>query len=425
MNIKVIKRDGTKVQFDIKRLMNAVQKALNETKEGEDHTATFVLDDVINYCQKNAQRELNVEEIQDRIELEFMRAGLYNTAKAFILYRQEKTKVRVPKILLEKQEYIVEYPQALEFCRKQEEKFWTSDEIDVEKDIQDLRVNMTESERHGVITVLKLFTKYELHVGNEYWGTLIKSKFKRPEFERMAATFSFFELGVHAPFYAKINQALFIDTEEFYNEYKSDKTLSQRMEFISQSLKDEDLLYSLAVFAMLEGAVLYTSFAFLKHFQSNGKNLIANICAGINFSVRDELLHHEAGAWLFRTLLVESKLAGKKIDERLFERIEEAARIIFHHENEIINRIFAKGEMSNIDQQSMVDFVAHRLNVCLRNLGMNGFQFYEEGEDEISKWFYKGIESYIFHDFFAKQGREYTRKWNEKSFTWNKNEQST
>ncbi len=411
--MRVIKRDGSIVVHDPSRITKAVSKAFEETGE-VDYTDVICKSVDAHYV--NVDRDVSVEEIQDRIELELMRAGCYETAKAFILYRENKSKVRVPRILIPKSEYIVEYPEVLEFCRHQEEKFWTSDEIDIEKDVQDLRVNMTEAERHGVITVLKLFTEYELRVGGEYWGGRFKEVFQRPEFQRMAATFSFFELGVHAPFYAKINQALFIDTEEFYNEYKTDEVLSARMTLIAEALDDDDILYSLGVFAIVEGGVLYSLFAFLKHFQTNGKNLAVNIGAGINFSVRDELMHHTAGAWVFKTLMNESVLAGKKIDPRLQERIEKTCAMIFEQETNIIAKIFEKGEISNITADDMKSFVAHRLNTCLENLGYQSM--FHEFNTVIKDWFYKGIDSYIFHDFFAKQGREYTRKWNEKAFTW-------
>ena len=64
----------------------------------------------------------------------------------------------------------------------------------------------------------------------------------------------------------------------------------------------------------------------------------------------------------------------------------------------------------------MCSFVEHRLDECLMNLGQN--KIFEPENKEIKTWFYKGIDSYIFHDFFVKQGREYTRKWNEKAFIW-------
>ena len=62
-----------------------------------------------------------------------------------------------------------------EFNTKQMHIFWLPEEIKVEKDIQDVLVNFTPAERHGVITTLKLFSIYEDHAGNEWWGGRIIS----------------------------------------------------------------------------------------------------------------------------------------------------------------------------------------------------------------------------------------------------------
>ena len=97
--------------------------------------------------------------------------------------------------------YVIKYPEFIELCDTQIEKcFWTHSEIKVEKDLQDLKVNLTESERHGLLTVLKLFVKYELFVGNEYWLGRVLKKFPIPEIQRMASCFGHIELNVHAPF---------------------------------------------------------------------------------------------------------------------------------------------------------------------------------------------------------------------------------
>jgi ribonucleotide reductase beta subunit family protein with ferritin-like domain len=52
----------------------------------------------------------------------------------------------------------------------------------------------------------------------------------------------------------------------------------------------------------------------------------------------------------------------------------------------------------------------------LSNLGFDPL-FDEEG-DTISEWFYLGISTSTIHDFFAKVGNQYHRKWNEKGFVW-------
>ena len=65
---------------------------------------------------------------------------------------------------------IEEYKEPVEFANKQLHIFWLPDEVKVEKDIQDVLVNFSPAERHGVITTLKLFSLYETHAGDEYWG---------------------------------------------------------------------------------------------------------------------------------------------------------------------------------------------------------------------------------------------------------------
>lgn len=106
----------------------------------------------------------------------------------------------MPKLTDKQSAYVLEYPVAVEFAKKQNDIFWTAEEIAVEKDVQDIMVNMTEAERHGVITVLKLFTLYELFAGDEYWGEVVKKWFPNPSVRMMANAFSYFEINVHAPF---------------------------------------------------------------------------------------------------------------------------------------------------------------------------------------------------------------------------------
>ena len=204
------------------------------------------------------------------------------------------------RILTPKSEYITDYPVAIEFAKQQAEIFWLPDEIEVEKDLHDLKTNCTEAEYHGVISTLKLFTLYELNVGNDYWQNYVSVVFPRPDIQRMAATFSYVEIGVHAPFYNKINEVLGLDNEEFYNSYKEDEVLSNRMAWIGKRTEKRDTVYdilkSVGIFSMIEGAILYSSFAFLKHFNSAGKNKLINVNAGINFSAIEETIHSQAGS---------------------------------------------------------------------------------------------------------------------------------
>lgn len=319
------------------------------------------------------------------------------------------------RLMTKTESFVVEYPQAVDFANKQLKIFWLPDEIKVEKDVQDILVNMTPAEKHGVITTLRLFTLYELKAGAEYWGGRFMRLFPRPELMRMASTFSMFELAVHKPFYNKINELLHLNTDEFYLSYVNDPVLSERMAFIDQIVGGDDPLLSLAGFSMVEGAVLYSSFAFLKHFQSKGKNKLNNVVRGINFSVRDENLHSMGGAWAFKQLLEETPLSA---DEKvaLEERIRQSALKICEHERRIVDMIFEKGEIDGISRQQMAVFVESRINVCLSQLGLQ--PLFERQEDPVSSWFYKGINDYVFNDFFQGASKEYHRNWDETGFKW-------
>ena len=308
---------------------------------------------------------------------------------------------------------VEENKEPVEFANQQLKIFWLPDEVKVEKDIQDVLVNFTPAERHGVISTLKLFSLYETHIGDEFWGGRFKRMFDGSEFHRMGSVFSMFELAVHAPFYNKINQLLHIDTPDFYMSYQDNETLKSRIEHVGQIINDKDDLVSLAMLSMVEGVVLYSSFAFLKHFQSQGKNKLMNLVRGINFSLRDENLHAVAGAWCFRH---KAKGVSKEHLDAVEARIIEGAQKIYEHECEIIKMIFEKGPIEGITEKQLVHFVESRINECLKQLGFK--KIYDVKYNPIAEWFYKAINDYSFNDFFSGIGNQYHRNWDETAFVW-------
>src|SRR5690606_1221344 len=296
---------------------------------------------------------------------------------------------------------------------KQAGVFWPHFEVKVAKDKQDILVNMTEAERHATITVLKLFTKYEQIIGDDFWGQFVFKKFPRPaDIQPMASLFSAMELAVHAQFYKKLNEELGLGTDEFYDGYANDPDLKQRIEHLHSILDKGSDLEALGSFTFSEGAILYSSFAFLKHFQSQGKNKLLNVVSGINFSARDEALHAEAAAWLFRTLLQEKKDLGlitPEYEEHLRKTIEDAGKTVLEHERAIINKIFSKGKIEGITPTQLENFVQSRINLCLRNLGYANI--FKVEYNPVAEWFYKGINGYQQQDFFNSQGNQYGRNW--------------
>ena len=316
------------------------------------------------------------------------------------------------KITTRKMTPTVDYPVAVEYTNKQANIFWTPEEIKVEKDKQDILVNMTDSERHAVITTLKLFTKYEMIIGEEFWIERVMKWFPRPEIQAMASLFGAVELSVHAPFYRKINEELNLATDEFYNSYTTDPVLSDRIKFLDELLGNDDIAKALGAFTFGEGAILYSSFAFLKHFQSQGKNKLLNVVAGINFSARDEALHSEASGWLFQQYASEKGLDMEEY--RVY--LTEVAQKVLEHEEAIIDKLFEKGDIEGVTKTQMVSFVKSRINVCMRNMGFNNI--HKVDYNPVADWFYKGINGYAMNDFFVSIGNQYQRNWSGEGFTF-------
>lgn len=314
--------------------------------------------------------------------------------------------------------YIDYYPQFGEMADTQIKIFWPWDEIKVEKDKQDLLTNMTEAEYHGVVSTLKLFTKYELIIGNEYWGNKVSKKYPQVGVQRMAAAFAHVELNSHAPFYNKINKELGLDTLEFYTSYLDDSDLSSRMMFLDDMLEHNDDELATATFSMAEGAILYSNLGFFKHFQSQGKNKAPNICRGLNMTARDENLHSLGGASVVNVALTEQERTEHEMAQYQ-QALQEVAWTIYKHEQAIIAKIFEKGKIEGITDHQLEQFVKSRINLCLSNLNVDKIFTPDEVKyNPIASWFYKGVNDYQMNDFFQGVGREYTRDWDMDAFGW-------
>ena len=314
--------------------------------------------------------------------------------------------------------YIFRYPEPAELAQKQASIFWNAAEINVDGDKNDFLFNMSYAEQEAVKTTLKLFTMYEVLL-NEAWGSKIYHWFPRPETQMMSSIFAAMEAAVHAVFYSNLNKTLMIDDESFYLSYKNDEVLSERIKDVNEALNSENVLLALAAFTLLENVVLYSNFAFLAHYQANGKNMINNVVSGIKFSANDESIHALGAAWLFNQTLAEYKETVdeetyKRESEELFDQIYDLAGHLCQHEQRIVDILFENGPIEGIAGRDIKIFVRDRVNMTLSNLNLE--KIYKVEENPVADWFYNTINGLGLHDFFSKQGNGYTRSVGEGDF---------
>ena len=87
--MKIIKRSGTEVVFDIDKIVNAIRAANLEVEESSrltDRQVVYAAQNVAEACE-NAGHTVSVEEIQDLVEDEIMRLDCYEVARHYIIYR--------------------------------------------------------------------------------------------------------------------------------------------------------------------------------------------------------------------------------------------------------------------------------------------------------------------------------------------------
>jgi ribonucleoside-triphosphate reductase (formate) len=93
---KVQKRDGRIVDFDFERVINAIFKALTATGQGDEPKANKIADEVLKLFNRRFKNDgiPSVEQIQDIIEEVLIMDGLVDTAKSYILYREQRRRIR-------------------------------------------------------------------------------------------------------------------------------------------------------------------------------------------------------------------------------------------------------------------------------------------------------------------------------------------
>ena len=91
--MKVVKRNGSIVDFDQSKIANAISKANNEVK-GSQRATKKEIGEIIDYIKSLGKERMLVEDIQDIIEEKLMEFSHFELAKIYIIYRYKRALVR-------------------------------------------------------------------------------------------------------------------------------------------------------------------------------------------------------------------------------------------------------------------------------------------------------------------------------------------
>ena len=301
-----------------------------------------------------------------------------------------------------------EYPEAFNYYMKQQQAHWLWTEVPMMSDVNDWKQNLTEAEKNIVGSILKGFAQTETVV-NDYWSNLVTKWFRKPEIIAMAVTFGCFET-IHAEAYSLLNEELGLDN---FSEFLEDETTMAKIENlmnVRDSFEGEkdwhEIAKSLAIFsAFTEGVNLFSSFAILLSFKM--RNKLKGVGQIVEWSIRDESMHSDAGCWLFRTLLEEKpELKTPELETA----INEAALLSLQLELDFIEKVYEMGDLEGCSKDDLISFIKHRVNTKMGDLGyrpiVNGI---DVKAIERMKWFDHLSAGKQHTDFFANRVTNYSK----------------
>lgn len=296
-----------------------------------------------------------------------------------------------------------QYPAAYSYWEKAQQSHWLHTETSLASDINDWKMVLTENEKTVIGNILKGFTQSEVFI-QEYWGSKVSKWFKKVEIQMMASTFSAFE-SIHAVAYAYLNQSLGLEDFDAFLHEPSAKAKIDRL-MTTKGNSKEEIARSLAIFsAFNEGVNLFSSFAVLLNFSRFNK--MKGLGQIISWSIRDELLHSEAGCWLFRTLISEFP---EIMTDDFKKSIYEAARVTIDLEDAFIDQAFALGPVEGLDPKDLKVFIRHRANAKLSDLGFKAnWKNLDKAAIERMSWFDVLSGGVNMQDFFSGRPSDYAK----------------
>ena len=302
-----------------------------------------------------------------------------------------------------------QYPWAVDLTKTHEEIHWIEDEAELSEDIQDWRTKLSASEKDFITQVLRLFTQSDVQVGENYYEYLIP-KFKNNEVRNMLSSFANRE-GVHQRAYALLNDTLGLPDEEFHA-FLEFKEMADKIDFMSNgdTSSHSGLALVLAQSVFNEGMSLFSSFVMLLNFQRFGR--MKGMGTIVEWSIRDETLHVQGNAKLFRIFCEEHpRIVNDELKSQIYEMAKNAVKL----EDKFIDLAYNGHEIQGLSKEEVKQYIRHIADRRLLQLGLKP-KF--NAKDNPLPWLDWVLNGASHDNFFEKRVTEYSVKGMEGEWGW-------
>ncbi len=409
----IIKRDFSTKPFSLNKITGAIHKAMNAVGNGTQENAQDV---ALSVYQKLIGRKNNdqtyvptIEEVQDIVENELMETKFKEVAKAYILYRNKRTQQRQTDIF-EKRINLkpYEYPHLYEYVPAIRHSYWIHSEFNFTSDIQDFKIQLTDSERSAIKNTMLAISQIEVAV-KSFWGD-IYHRIPKPEIGSVGSTFAESEVR-HADAYSHLLEILGLNSE--FKELKKKPAIMKRVRYLETALKnsksDDNREYaeSILLFSLfIEHVSLFSQFLIIMAFNKH-KNMLKGISNVVEATSKEEQIHGDFGIDLIKILQKENP---DWFTKNYHESIQQMCKDAFEAESEVVDWIFENGELDFLPKAVVNEFLKNRFNNSLESIGIE--KVFDVDQDLVSQteWFDDEIIGTKHGDFFVKRSINYSKK---------------
>ncbi len=409
----IIKRDFSTKPFSLDKITGAIHKAMNAVGNGTQENAQDV---ALSVYQKLIGRKDNdqtyvptIEEVQDIVENELMESKFKEVAKAYILYRNKRTQQRQTDIF-EKRINLkpYEYPHLYEYVPAIRHSYWIHSEFNFTSDIQDFKIQLTDSERSAIKNTMLAISQIEVAV-KSFWGD-IYHRIPKPEIGSVGSTFAESEVR-HADAYSHLLEILGLNSE--FKELKKKPAIMKRVRYLETALKnsksDDNREYaeSILLFSLfIEHVSLFSQFLIIMAFNKH-KNMLKGISNVVEATSKEEQIHGDFGIDLIKILQKENP---DWFTKNYHESIQQMCKDAFEAESEVVDWIFENGELDFLPKTVVNEFLKNRFNNSLESIGID--KVFDVDQDLVAEteWFDDEIIGTKHGDFFVKRSINYSKK---------------
>lgn len=257
------------------------------------------------------------------------------------------------------------YPWAVNMAIDHEKVHWGEWEAKLQDDVTQWKGGkLSASEKNHITQILRLFTQSDVAVGTNYIEYYLP-KFKNNEIRAMLSSFVNREF-VHQRSYALLNDTLGLDESE-YSAFLEYEEMAEKIAFMQNIDVSTTTGLALAVArsAMNEGMSLFSAFAMLLNYQRFGK--MKGMCEIVEWSIRDETMHCDGMAKLFRTFCDEHpRIVNDEFKATIYQMFRDSVAL----EDKVIDLAFEMGDIEGLSKAEVKEYIRYIADRRLVQLGL-------------------------------------------------------